>query len=334
MKAWKILIGILALSVTPLWAQTSSTDVLVVDTFPATSPDLQTRIDLLAFSQRLNKYFSEQSGATRVVKTASPMPSTVAWSYMASGRVSMMWTLSSYFTDKDMRLLLLGQPPFITAEDFLRWRNSPATSAIAETVYAKLGVKSIPCSIVDSNMDFALRRLPGEDYRFTGAKVAMTGVYRDIYAAMGVSPMALPFGEFRSLLEKGLIDGAHTWTPHESIALTLYDSIKVLYWPSQARRFFAVDLYVSQKFWNELTTQDQSAIETICRQLVEETLVSSKKYAADAVEKFRKASIPVMPLPDKEVDAMRGAWYQIASKRSAFDPAFETLFNSLYRRQP
>lgn len=334
MKLSLLLSCVLALTVTALAAQTTTTEIPVANTFPSTVPGLQPNLDLSAFARHLNKYLSEKSGSTMVVKPTTPLPPSAALSYVASGRVPMAWTQSSSFTDKEFGFLLLGQAPFVSAERYLEWRADPATVIAADALYAKYGVKAMPCSVVDSNMDFLLRKLPDGDYQFRGAKVAMTGPFRDVYTATGIVPMALPFGELRNVLNKGLVDGAYAWTPHESIELALYESTGVLYFPSQVRSFFVIDLLLSPKFWNDLQAQERTAIEMVCGQLIKETLVSSRKYAADAVEKYKKASIPVLPLPDQEVAAMRAAWNQIAGKRATFDPAFEALFKSLYGRQP
>ena len=133
-------------------------------------------------------------------------------------------------------------------------------------------------------------------------------------------------------MEAGVIDGAYTYSPYDSIELRFYESTKALVFPSRVRSFFAVDLLINLEFWTALPESDRSAIEGICKDLVTETLASSKKLASDAAEKYRSAGIPVITLPDGDTELMRQKWDEIAAKRSLFEPAFAQLFKSLYAK--
>lgn len=252
--------------------------------------------------------------------------------HLAAGNVKMMLTQGTYYSNTELAFFLLNSPPFISAEEFLDWRQSPEGDKLAAAVYAKHGVKSIPCAVIDANMDFVTRRPLGDEYTLKGAKIALAGPLGGLYAATGMTAMALPFTEIRAMLEKGLVDGAYSWTPHESIEMQLYESAQALYAPSTVRSFFVADLLITLTFWNGLTRIDQAAIASACTRQTTETLATSRKLAAQAIEKYRAGGILVAPLPTDAVEAIRKKWDEVAAKRSVFDGHFQAIYKSLYRK--
>lgn len=250
---------------------------------------------------------------------------------LAAGKLQMMLTSGSFYINTEYAFLLLSSPPFVAADDFLAWRRSPEGQELADALYAKHGVKSLPCVAIDANMDFVTRRPLGDEYMLKGAKIGMTAPFGNLYAATGMSFAALPFSELRNTMEKGLIDGAYAWTPHESIELQLYEAAQALYTPSVIRRFFVVDLLVGLRFWKELPESSRKTIAATCTRLANETLNTSRRRAAVAIEKFRAGGIQVAPLPDEPVEAIRRKWGEVAEKRGVFDRHFQTIFQSLYR---
>ncbi len=251
---------------------------------------------------------------------------------LAAGNVQMMVTQGSYYSNTELAFLLLSSPPFMPAEKFLKWRQSSEGEGLANAIYAKYGVKSMPCFVIDANMDFVARRPLGDMYTLNGAKIAIPGTVGSLYSATGASAFALPFSELRTTLEKGLIDGAYTWTPHESIELQLYESVQALYAPSVVRSFFVADLLISLRFWNGLSPAEQESIASACSRLRTETQATSQKLAAQAMAKYQAGGILVAQLPDGAVEAIRKKWEDTAQKRAVFDANFQAIYKSLYER--
>lgn len=249
---------------------------------------------------------------------------------LSAGKLQMMLTSGAFYINTEYAFLLLSSPPFLAVDDFLAWRKSPEGQELADAVYAKHGVKSLPCVAIDANMDFVTRRPLGDEYMLKGARIGMTAPFGNLYAATGMSFAALPFSELRNAMEKGVIDGAYAWTPHESIELQLYEATQALYTPSVIRRFFVVDLLVGLRFWNELPESSRKTIAATCNRLTNETLSTSRRRAAVAIEKFKAGGIQVATLPDGPVEAIRRKWGEVAEKRAVFDPHFQAIFQSLY----
>lgn len=283
--------------------------------------------------QKLSQALKGQGGASGfdIQPVAAPL-SSMAFDGVVGGRVQAMWAQSAFFSSRNYALTLFSSPPFVSSERYVKWRALPETVRLADAVYAKMGLKAVPCSIIDANMDFVLRRVPDGDYAYRGARVVMTGPLQEAYAASGIMPLAIPIGEVPRAMQAGTVDGAYAYSPHESIELKLYESTKALVHPSSVRSFFAIDLIFNLKAWTELSAPDKAGIESVCRKMITETLASSRKLAAEAVEKYRKAGVPVMQLPDTETQAIRAKWEEMAARRSAFEPDFSELYKSLYEK--
>jgi TRAP-type mannitol/chloroaromatic compound transport system substrate-binding protein len=328
MKSLKLLGLAVAFGCSTAMAQPIERQLLSTNVF-GNLPSLQPNLAFQKFTVALKNL---PNGRGFNVQSVGPPSPHFAFDNVSSGKTQMMWTQSAYFSSKEYSLTLFTYPPFVSAERYVQWRALPETVRMADGIYAKLGLKAIPCSIIDSNMDFVLRRVPDGDYAFRGARVVMVGPLQEIYAASGITPIAIPLGEIARSMETGTVDGGYSYSPHESIGLKLYESAKALIHPSRVRSFFSIDLLFNLKFWTDLTESDQAAIHDTCRNLVAETLVSSRKLSSEAVERYKKAGVVVMQLPDDETQAMRQKWEEVAAKRTAFEPAFGQLYKSLYAK--
>jgi len=291
------------------------------------SAALQPKLAFESFSKLLTSV-SMVSGFE--LQAPSGLPPTFAFESAASGKVQMAWSQSAYFSAKEYAFTLFTYPPFVTSERYIEWRSTPETTKLADGLYAKYGLKAIPCSVIDANMDFVLRKAPDADYQYRGARISMIGPLSEIYAASGIAPIALPLSEGPRAMETGTIDGAYAYSPYDSIELRHYEATKALVYPSKIRSFLAIDLLINLEFWTSLPEADQKSIEGICKKLVTETRESSKKLSRDAAEKYKSAGVPVITLPEKETELVRQKWEEIAAKRSLFEPVFAQLFKSLY----
>jgi TRAP-type mannitol/chloroaromatic compound transport system substrate-binding protein len=286
----------------------------------------------LAFEKFSKSLKSISAGSRFELKPSGGLPPTFAFESVSGAKVQMIWTQSAYFSSKEYAFTLLSYPPFIESERYLQWRRAPDTIRLVDGLYSKYGLKSIPCSVIDSNMDFVLRQTPDGDYQYRGARIAVVGPLQEIYSANGIVPIAIPLGETVRSMQTGTIDGAYAYSPYDSIELRFYEATKALVFPSKVRSFFVIDLLINLEFWTALPESDQRAIEGVCKSLVTETLSSSKKLANDAAEKYRSAGVPVITLPESDTAQMRLKWEEIAAKRSLFEPVFGQLFKSLYAK--
>jgi len=264
------------------------------------------------------------------IQMAEPFPSASSFENLSSGKLQLMWIASAAFVTKEYAFTLLSHPPFVSLDRYLQWRAQPMTVKAVDSLYAKYEMKALPCAVIDGNPDFVLRRVPDADYRLKGAKVGMNGPLREIYAATGITPIALPVSELARSMETGILDGVHTFSPHETIELRLYDYTKAVIYPSAVRGFTVTELMMNLAFWNGLDASDRAAIEGVCRRMVSESIKSSRKLADDAIERYRKAGTVVMTMSELDVQLIRQKWEEVAAKRAAFEPAFEQLYKSLY----
>lgn len=310
-------------------AQDTSRQLNTVNLYSGLPPSFQAIRQFHQFTQYL---VDATPGRPFIVKLAEPFPSASSFDNLSSGKLQMMWIASAAFVNKEYAFTLLSHPPFISLDRYLQWRAQPATVKAIDALYAKYEMKALPCAVIDGNPDFVLRRVPDAEYRLKGARVGMNGPMREIYAATGMTPIALPVSELARSMETGTLDGVHTFSPHESIELRLYDFTKAVIYPSAVRGFTVTELMMNLAFWNGLDARDRTAIESVCRRMVAESITSSRKLADDAIERYRKAGTVVMPLPEPDVQLIRQKWDEVAAKRAAFEPAFERLYNSLYAK--
>jgi TRAP-type mannitol/chloroaromatic compound transport system substrate-binding protein len=327
MKPQKILALILFSFCTLAFAQNEIKKINIVNSFQRWPQDVQHNVYLNSFVEKISKQIT---GTRFGVYSGDPITTTNAFEYVGNGRATMMWTQSSYLSSKEYSFALLSQPLFMSSQQFFKWRGTPMAVQSIDKLYEKYGVKALPCAAIDMHMDFLMRRLPDNDYQFKGAKVAIGPPATEVYAATGMHTNNIPVTETYRALEMGTIDGAYTFTPHESIQWRIFEFSKVLYFPSVVRSFAVLDLMVNLKYWNELSSADRFSIEQVCTQSIQDSLSRSRKLALDGADKYKKAGIPVMALPAQDVMAMQAKWLEVVAKQSAFDPMFESIYKSLY----
>lgn len=327
MKHQKILALILFSFCTLAVAQNEIKKINILNSFQRWPQDVQHNVYLNSFVEKISKQIT---GARIGVYSGEPLTSAQAFDYVGNGRATMMWTQSSFLSAKEYSFALLSQPLFISSQQFFKWRATPVAAQSIGKLYEKYGVKTLPCAAIDGHMDFVMRRLPDSDYQFKGAKVAVGPPAPEVYGATGMYTIGIPVTEIYRALEKGLIDGAYAITPHESIQWRLFEFSKILYFPSEVRSFVVLDLMVNLKYWNELSSADRYSIEQVCTQSIQDSLSRSRKLALDGVDKYKKADIPVIPLPAQDVAVMQAKWLEVVAKQSAFDPVFESLYKSMY----
>lgn len=319
---------LLSITSTSAVSQQAATLPLMMNSFQSFPQSVQPNIFLKSFMESMSKATTDPSFRFRL---QTQLPSSIALDNLSNGQLKMMWTQSVNFSSKEFAFMLLTSPPFIGVDRYIEWRSMPSTKTTVDNLYSKYGIKAIPCAAVDSNMDFVLRKVPEGENQYRGARIAMSGPYQELYAAIEIAPIAIPLGEVPRSLQTGTIDGAYTYSPYDSIEFRIYDSTKAIIHPSLVRSFFVIDLLFNQTYWEELQVSSREAVERTCRKLLADSAVTSRNLSLEAVEKYRKAGVTFMSLPQNETEVVRAKWEEIAAKRGTFEPPFAALYKSLYK---
>lgn len=246
-----------------------------------------------------------------------------------SGTIEMGWTYAGYYTAKDAALSIAagGIPVGKSASTYLSWLRGEGRDPRDE-LFASLGVKAIPCSIVGPQGLWLKKSLTGvADLR--GMKLRAGSGLGPALSALGAVPMILPGGEIYPAMERGLIDGFVWLTPAADEQLGFHKVARNYFYPIAEPTFSSItDLLVGLPVWSAMEPAARDAIELACtRQLTKDS--KALLDGADAtLKKFVSLGTTVRPLPKTIVAALQDAAIQSADKAITSAPG-RAVWNSL-----
>jgi TRAP-type mannitol/chloroaromatic compound transport system substrate-binding protein len=160
------------------------------------------------------------------------VPSLQIFDAVQQGSLDAGITSPLYVAGRFPAVQLFGGIPFgPDAITHTAWLYDGGGREIWSEIYAKQGVVTIPCGLMDSEAggwyNFEINTI--DDLK--GKKVRFAGLAGEAMAKVGASIVLLPGGEIYPGLEKGLIDGTELSMPAIDITLGLQQVGKYYYLP-------------------------------------------------------------------------------------------------------
>lgn len=230
---------------------------------------------------------------------------------------------------------LFGGIPFgPDAITHVGWLYEGGGEAIWQEIYARQGVKTIPCGLMDSEAggwyNFEITSV--EDLK--GKKIRFAGLAGEAMARVGASIVLLPGGEIYPGLEKGIIDGTELSMPAIDVTMGLQQVGKYYYLPGWHQPAAMNELIVNMAKWDSLDPAQQVLIEQSCKAVNMRSVTSTLLKNAEAVETFEKAGVEIRSFPPEVLTALHGAFDEVIADETAKDADFKRVWDSLsaYRK--
>ena len=281
----------------------------------------------------LGETLNESSGGSldvTVYGAGKLVPSLQIFDAVQQGTLDAGITSPLYVAGRFPAVQLFGGIPFgPDAITHTAWLYDGGGREIWSEIYAKQGVVTIPCGLMDSEAggwnNFEINTVDD----FKGKKLRFAGLAGEAMAKVGASIVLLPGGEIYPGLEKGLIDGTELSMPAIDITLGLQQVGKYYYLPGWHQPAAMNELIVNQAKWDSLDASQQALIEESCKAVNLESITSTMALNAKAVAEFEAAGVEIKSFPSEVLDPLQAAFDEVIAEQVAKDADFKRVWESL-----
>ena len=239
----------------------------------------------------------------------------------------------SYWYGKNSAIALWGSGPSfgMDANMLLAWHEYGGGKALLEEIYKSLNLNVV--SYLYGPMPtqplgwFKKPITKVEDFK--GLKYRTVGLSIDMFTAMGAAVNALPGGEIVSAMDRGLIDAAEFNNATSDKLLGFPDVSKVCMLQSFHQSAEQFEILFNRTKFNSLPADLKSIVNAAVQaSSADMSWKAIDRYSQDYIE-LQKGGVKFYQTPDAILQAQLKAWDNITKKKSAENPLFKTVLESM-----
>lgn len=258
------------------------------------------------------------------------VPSLQIFDAVQQGSLDAGITSPLYVAGRFPAVQLFGGIPFgLDPVEHAAWIYEGGGREIWEDIYAKQGVKTIPCGLMTSEAggwyNFEINTV--EDLQ--GKKLRFAGLAGEAIAKAGASVVLLPAGEIYPSLEKGIIDGTEFSMPAIDTLLGM-QQVGKYYYPNGWHQPAAMnELIVNMAKWDSLTEESKALIEAGCRAVNLTSIMSTVSMNAEALSAFEAEGVEFRSFSPEVLASLKAAFDEVIAEQTSADEDFKRVWDSL-----
>ena len=187
---------------------------------------------------RLVEMMRTISGGSIDVKGFEPgalVPASQYLDAVGNGSLDMAWTVSGFWTGKDIAFAMYGSVPFgPDVGEYLAWMKFGGGEKMMKELHAKYNVEVMTCGVISPEASGWFRKEIKSLDDLKGLKMRFFGLGANVMQKMGVSTQLLQAGEIFQALQLGTIDATEFSMPVMDLTLGLPPGRQVLLLPGLA----------------------------------------------------------------------------------------------------
>jgi TRAP-type mannitol/chloroaromatic compound transport system substrate-binding protein len=239
----------------------------------------------------------------------------------------------SYWYGKNSAMALWGSGPSfgMDANMILAWHEYGGGKALLEEIYKGLNLDVV--SYLYGPMPtqplgwFKKPVTKVEDFK--GLKYRTVGLSIDIFTALGAAVNALPGGEIVAAMDRGLLDAAEFNNATSDKLLGFPDVSKVCMLQSFHQSAEQFEILFNKAKFNSLSPDLKSIVNAAVQaSSAEMSWKAIDRYSQDYIE-LQKGGVKFYKTPDTILQAQLNAWDAITRKKSAENPLFKKVLESM-----
>jgi TRAP-type mannitol/chloroaromatic compound transport system substrate-binding protein len=315
-----------AVTVAPAAAQEKRVRAQMGWAFPSTT-------GLLGPTQvKLVETLRELSGGSIDVRGFEPgalVPANQYLDAVGNGSLDMAWTVSAFWTGKDIAFSLYGSVPFgPEVGEYLAWMKHGGGNQLMKELHSKYNVEVIPCGIISPEASGWFRKEIKTLDDLKGLKMRFLGLGANVMQKLGVSTQLLQAGEIFQALQLGTIDAAEFSMPVMDLTLGFHQVAKHYYFPGWHQQATINELIISKKKWAEFSDRQKKLIETVCDATMLQQFAEGEAVQFKAMQEIQAKGVTIHKWPKNFLDAFEKAWVEVAAEQSAKSPDFKKGWES------
>jgi len=315
-----------AITVAPAAAQDKKVRAQMGWAFPSTT-------GLLGPTQiRLVEMLRTMSGGSIDVKGFEPgalVPASQYLDAVGNGSLDMAWTVSGFWTGKDIAFAMYGSVPFGPGVgEYLAWIKHGGGEKLMKDLHAKYGVEVIPCGVISPEASGWFRKEITSLEDLKGLKMRFFGLGANVMQKLGVSTQLLQAGEIFQALQLGTIDATEFSMPVMDITLGFHQVAKHYYFPGWHQQATLNELIISTKKWAEFSPTQKAIIQGACDATMLQQFAEGEAVQFQAMKEIQSKGVTLHKWPKEFLDAYEKAWDEVAAEQVAKSPEFKKAWDS------
>lgn len=290
-----------------------------------------------ASARQLARLIDQRSGGTLKLDLKEPGDGTQPQEILdkvAEGSVDAGFATSGFWAAKLPAAPLFSGYPFgLDAEAYLAWFEQGGGRALYQEMYDHAGVKVhvMPCAFGGGETGgwFAKEIATPDDIK--SLRMRIFGLGGRVMARLGATTVLIPGSKLPAAFEKDEIDAAELYPPAVDERHGLKDQVKLIYMPGWHQPETVLELIVNKDRWNALSAEQRALIEQACEATLRATLDESAALQAEALANLAQEGVRIEPWPEAVLEALRGAWAEIAKAEGERDYFFRTVLEDVER---
>lgn len=243
--------------------------------------------------------------------------------------------VAAYWYGKNSAMALWGSGPSfgMDANMLLAWHEYGGGKALLEEIYKGLNLDVV--SFLYGPMPtqplgwFKKPITKVEDFK--GLKYRTVGLSIDIFTAMGAAVNALPGGEIVAAIDRGLLEAAEFNNATSDRSLGFPDVSKVCMLQSFHQCSEQFEILFNKRKFNSLSSDLKSMVNAAVQaSSADMSWKAIDRYSQDYIE-LQKGGVKFYKTPDVILQAQLKAWDEITRKKSAENPLFKKVLESMER---
>jgi len=312
---------VFGVAVAPATAQEKKVRAQMGWAFPSTT-------GLLGPAQiRLVEMLRTMSGGSIDVKGFEPgalVPASQYLDAVGSGSLDMAFTVSAFWTGKDIAFALYGAVPFGPGVgEYLAWIKHGGGEKLMKELHAKYNVEVVPCGVISPEASGWFRKEIKTLEDLKGLKMRFLGLGASVMQKLGVSTQLLQAGEIFQALQLGTIDAAEFSMPVMDITLGFHQIAKHYYFPGWHQQATLNELIISKKKWAEFSETQKAIIHGACDANMLQQFAEGEATQFQAIKDIQAKGVTVHTWPKEILDAYEKAWVEVAAEEAAKSPEFK-----------
>lgn len=239
----------------------------------------------------------------------------------------------AYWYGKNSAMALWGSGPAfgMDANMVLAWHEYGGGKALLDEIYKglNLDVQSFPYGPMPTQPLGWFKKPVTKIEDFKGLKYRTVGLSIDIFTAMGAAVNALPGGEIVAAMDRGLLDAAEFNNATSDKLLGFPDVSKVCMLQSFHQSGEQFEILFNKSKYNALSPDLKAVIaNAVQASSAEMSWKAIDRYSQDYIE-LQKGGVKFYKTPDSILQAQLKAWDEITKKKSAENPMFKKVLESM-----
>ncbi|MCM5568948.1 TRAP transporter substrate-binding protein [Burkholderiaceae bacterium FT117] len=282
---------------------------------------------------RLVEMIRTMSGGSIDVKGFEPgalVPANQYLDAVGNGSLDMAFTVSAFWTGKDIAFALYGAVPFgPEGGEYIAWLKHGGGEKLMKELHAKYNVEVIPCGLISPEASGWFRKEIKSVEDLKGLKMRFLGLGANVMQKFGVATQLLQAGEIFQALQLGTIDATEFSMPIMDATLGFHQVAKHYYFPGWHQQSTLNELIISKKKWAEFSPNQKAIIQNACDANMLQMFADGEASQFAVLQDLQKNKGVTLHRWPKEILAQfEKAWEEVAAEQSAKSPDFKKGYES------